>query len=272
MHQTSAPTAEERLAQFRDRRDNTVAGPQGALALVLTHWVQDPGPIDTVPGVWSVAPAPESGLLLTAAESDGIIVDGSVVDGTVVVRSQDSMTPSTLRFDESRTGTVISGPAGVALRVWDAESPAVERFDWIEGYDYDPAWVFQGRYEQLPQQVKFDRSQGGSTQNSSPGVIVVTIGGQEYRLSMLPGGDTLQLVFRDETSGAETYGVGRFLFVRPRPDGSVELDFNRAVLPPCAFSDQFNCPMAPPSNRLAVAVRAGEQFPRYYDQQPAPSA
>ena len=61
------------------------------------------------------------------------------------------------------------------------------------------------------------------------------------------------------TNGDSTYSVGRFLFPTPGDDGTIVLDFNQAVLPPCAFSYAFNCPIPPPQNRLAVPIEAGEK-------------
>ena len=81
-----------------------------------------------------------------------------------------------------------------------------------------------------------------------------------YTLAAFDDGGTLLLVFGDETNGAETYGSGRFLFVQLRDDeGSVVLDFNRAFVPPCGFSAQYNCPLPPASNRFPLPIRAGEK-------------
>ena len=66
-------------------------------------------------------------------------------------------------------------------------------------------------------------------------------------------------MFADATNGDSTYSVGRFLFVVPNEDGTVTLDFNLAVLPPCAFSYNFNCPLPPAQNRFAVPIEAGEK-------------
>ena len=68
------------------------------------------------------------------------------------------------------------------------------------------------------------------------------------------------LVFADLTSGHESYGAGRFLYA-PMPDaqGRVVLDFNRAYNPPCAFTAYATCPLPPDSNRLGLAVTAGEK-------------
>ncbi|MCW2642269.1 MAG: uncharacterized protein JWP76_4575 [Dactylosporangium sp.] len=58
-------------------------------------------------------------------------------------------------------------------------------------------------------------------------------------------------------------GAARFLFVPlPSEAGPVTLDFNRAQLPPCAFSDAFICPLPPRQNILPFAVEAGEQQAR----------
>ena len=61
------------------------------------------------------------------------------------------------------------------------------------------------------------------------------------------------------TSGDETY---RFRFLTLRADGGageIDVDLNRAYLPPCAFSDFYVCPLPPLQNRLTVPVRAGEK-------------
>ena len=73
------------------------------------------------------------------------------------------------------------------------------------------------------------------------------------------------LCFRDATSGRETYGGGRYLLDTVKgadlgeDDGRLVLDFNFAYNPSCAYDPGWVCPLAPPANRLAVAVEAGEK-------------
>lgn len=70
---------------------------------------------------------------------------------------------------------------------------------------------------------------------------------------------SLWAVFADATSGNSSY---RFRFLRPAaPDahGFVTVDFNRALLPPCAFADHFICPFPPLGNTLTIPVTAGER-------------
>ena len=66
-------------------------------------------------------------------------------------------------------------------------------------------------------------------------------------------------VFRDRTSGKETYGAGRFLTVLLNGSNRITLDFNFAYNPPCAFTPFATCPLPPPENWLPFAIPAGEK-------------
>jgi uncharacterized protein len=74
------------------------------------------------------------------------------------------------------------------------------------------------------------------------------------------------LCFRDATSGRESYGGGRYLLDTVKgadlgeDDGRLVLDFNFAYNPSCAYDPGWVCPLAPPANRLPVAVEAGERY------------
>jgi len=96
-----------------------------------------------------------------------------------------------------------------------------------------------------------------------------------YWIDVYGGG--LFLPFRDATSGGETYGAGRYLFdtvkgsdfERIMDDGDttamgygggrIIVDFNYSYNPSCCYDARWVCPLTPPENRLAVAIRAGEQ-------------
>jgi uncharacterized protein len=86
-----------------------------------------------------------------------------------------------------------------------------------------------------------------------------------YWLTAYGGG--IFLAFRDATSGKETYGACRYLLdtVKGADLGSegdrLVLDFNFAYNPSCAYDQKWVCPLAPPPNRLDIAIRAGEKVP-----------
>jgi uncharacterized protein (DUF1684 family) len=82
-------------------------------------------------------------------------------------------------------------------------------------------------------------------------------------------GGGLFVPFRDGTCGQESYGGGRYLTDTVKgtfgrgltvlPDRRVRLDFNYAYNPSCAYDDRWACPLAPPENRVAGPIRAGEE-------------
>jgi uncharacterized protein (DUF1684 family) len=90
------------------------------------------------------------------------------------------------------------------------------------------------------------------------------VGLELYWLHGYGGG--LFLPFRDRTSGRETYGAGRYLLDTVKGadlgmDGDrLVLDFNFAYNPSCAYDPRWVCPLAPPANRLDLAIRAGERI------------
>ena len=104
------------------------------------------------------------------------------------------------------------------------------------------------------------------------GRVEVPLGGSVSRLSLFwisgyAGG--LFLPFRDATNGNETYGAGRYILDTAKGadlgsgsvhSGTIVIDFNFAFHPSCAFDPRWSCPLAPPENRLDVAIRAGERM------------
>ena len=254
----------QRLETFAERRREAALSPQGSLTLINTHWVTEPAVVWGAPGKWSPRDDGGSGLRVEAAGSDGVTVDGSVVDGEALARGRDDSEPSDIRFSETVTATVISGPEGYGLRVFDQNSGDATRFSHIDRYGYNQDWVIKAKWEEIPggslvgfQHLKDD---GHARDEVVPGDIVMEFQGETYTLSAFKAGKALQLVFADATSGVDTYSVGRFLFLAPNPDGTITLDFNYAVLPPCAFSYQYNCPLPPKNNRLPFAITAGEKM------------
>ena len=268
MTETAAPavpqTPEEQFAYFHSRRELAVAQPQGSLALTTTQVIDAAQTVWGVPGTWAPLAEGESGVSLTATAADGIHVDGVLVDGTVTVRGKDDAEPSAIRFSDTVTGFVIAQEGGLyAVRIWDAQSETIQEFGGIDAFDYDPEWVITADWSENPAGTVLGfehlKSDGKTRDEVVPGRITFAKDGVDYDLAAFKSGRALQLVFADATNGDSTYSVGRFLFLAPNADGTITLDFNRAVLPPCAFSYAFNCPLPPKQNRFPFAVEAGEK-------------
>ncbi len=86
--------------------------------------------------------------------------------------------------------------------------------------------------------------------------------GQRYTLYK----DHLSIWFTDETTGKETYEVGRYLEVgteNPDPSHVYTLDFNKAYNPYCAYTPLYSCAIPREEDHLMVPLRVGEM--KYHD-------
>ncbi len=102
------------------------------------------------------------------------------------------------------------------------------------------------------------------------GTVEFMLDGEKYTLKayqskklldVKPGDSSLFIPFRDETSGNETYGGGRYVdCIIPDEGDTVILDFNKAYNPYCAYNPRYSCVIPPEENRLPIAIEAGEKI------------
>lgn len=142
-------------------------------------------------------------------------------------------------------------------------------FTGLRWYPYDPAYRIVAPVEPAPPAWR-------EAPAGADGVVrLERFGRVRFVLAGLPAtldlywvagyGGGVFLPFRDATNGSETYGGGRYLLdtIKGADLGSegdaLVLDFNYAYNPSCCYDDRWVCPLAPPENTLAQAVRAGER-------------
>jgi uncharacterized protein (DUF1684 family) len=136
-----------------------------------------------------------------------------------------------------------------------------------EWFPYDEAYRFIVPLESDTADVTIGSTRDRDRAATRAGWLRFEVAGVPCRVMALrmnePGvsASALDVYFTDATSGHESYRM-RYLEVTPGPVGRYVLDFNRAYNPACAYSPHYNCPIPPPENHLAVAIRAGERKPR----------
>jgi uncharacterized protein (DUF1684 family) len=259
---------------FRQHRAEEIGSPTGWAALVGLHWLTQ--------GEFIVGSDPISGIRLTGPSAPGrlgtLTINGDDVHFRVstgldaFVKGKQvydwDMTAGVAPEDGLKVGglTVVlirRGPK-MALRVWDAKAPNRVAFTGLKWMPIDAKWRLNGRFEPHPAsqpRMKIQNVLGETVEMKNPGAVVFSVGGKEYRLeALLESDDAKELffIFKDGTSNKTTYGAGRYLYTPLPKDGRVDLDFNKAKNPPCAFTDFATCPLPPAKNRLTVAVTAGE--------------
>jgi uncharacterized protein len=109
--------------------------------------------------------------------------------------------------------------------------------------------------------VEIPTTDGKAKPFSRVGRIRFDVDGVPAELTVFKDSDrgSLFIPFRDASAGRDTYEVGRYLEPQARPDGTLDVDFNYAYNPFCAYGEGWSCPIPPEENQLAVTIAAGEK-------------
>jgi uncharacterized protein (DUF1684 family) len=159
---------------------------------------------------------------------------------------------------------LIERAGNLGVRVRDLNNPHRTSFQGLSYFPVSTEWVFDARFEpyEPARRIRIINILGMEQEYESPGAVVFVKDGREWRLDTVleaTGDRELFIMFADATSGHETYGAGRFLYVPLPSAGRTRLDFNKAYNPPCALNDFATCPLPPEQNHLKLRVEAGEK-------------
>jgi hypothetical protein len=200
---------------------------------------------------------------LSARPGVEITANGSAVTELDLKDDNDDNGPTILKLGPLLIN-VVKRSDRIGVRVKDSESQTRSEFKGLEYYPIDPKWRMEARFEpyQPAKTIPITNVLGMTDNETSPGALAFDYAGRIYRIDpILEKGETdLFVMIADETTGNETYGAGRYLYVSP-PDatGKVVVDFNKAYSPPCAFTNFATCPLPPRQNRLPFRIEAGEK-------------
>jgi uncharacterized protein (DUF1684 family) len=151
----------------------------------------------------------------------------------------------------------------------DSPIPAARRDQLLplSYFPIDPSFSAPAELKLVDERPAFEMptSTGKMRKMERVGVLEFSLGGEALTLGAFVEAGTQRVTrlfvpFSDRTTGTETYSAGRYLDLDPTSTGLYEVDFNRAYNPYCAYNESYDCPFPPPSNRLKVAVRAGERM------------
>jgi uncharacterized protein (DUF1684 family) len=148
------------------------------------------------------------------------------------------------------------------VRLRDPNGEPARAFEGFHWFAYDERFRVAGRFikDPTPHQVKIPNQLGDEETYTTEGIVEFTLDGRTITMRPMttrPG--RLYFIFRDGTSGKETYETARFLYSDLKDDGTTVLEFNQAYNPPCSFNPYTTCPLPPKENRLTVRILAGEK-------------
>lgn len=141
-------------------------------------------------------------------------------------------------------------------------------FHPLKYYDVNPDYVFKSNLYMYPQKdtVKVFGTKGEERKAVRFGYVNINYKNKIYKINVYKGWtknnqEYYSIWFTDETTGKETYGVGRYLDfdMNPDPDYLYTIDFNLAYNPYCAYSPKYSCAIPTKEDHIGLAVEAGEK-------------
>jgi uncharacterized protein len=228
---------QDAIVKWRAGREQELKADGGWLTVTGLFWLKEgANRIDGVPGVFEFH------------------------NGRTLFRSAE-LPPNKPVTEGDLTLTVIERAGRYGVRVKDKRSPRRREFTGMRWFPVRESYRIEAKFVAQPKQLSVPNIIGSHFDMASPGYVVFRIDGRELRLQPVieEGEKELFFIFRDQTAGKETYPGGRFLYTDLPRDGKVELDFNKAENPPCAFTPYATCPLPPPGNTLPVRIEAGEK-------------
>ena len=234
------------------------------------------------PGINNVGSASSNAIVLprsTPSSAGRFVLTGDRVrfepqpGVTATLKGMPLAGPIEMKHDEAKDGPDEIQVSGIGLwvhlsgerrtiRMRDDRGEVARSFAGFHWFPIDEKYRVTGRFikDPMPQDVHIPNQLGDDTVYKTEGVVEFTLNGQTVRLRpMTTRPNRFYFIFRDGTSGTETYGTARFLYSDLRSDGTTVLDFNQAYNPPCSFNPFTTCPLPPQENRLKVRIPAGEK-------------
>lgn len=252
----------QEIEAWRAQREAALKADGGWLTVAGLFWLKEggnpAGSADTNRVVLPRGPA-QFGVF----ELHGAGVTFRASDGRVTPMRPDTAGSPTIVSSGDLTMFVIQRGSRLGIRLKDNKSELRSHFKGLRWFPVNERYRIEAKFVPYnpPKMIAVPDVLGDTSQSPCPGYVAFTLGGKEYRLEPMSEGRSLFFVFKDLTSGKETYPSGRFLYTPAPKDGKVVLDFNRAENPPCAFTPYATCPLPPKQNRLAVRIEAGEMGP-----------
>ncbi len=249
------------IASWRTAYEASLKAPSGWLAVAGLFWLHDgENVVGSDPLSDIVTPARTAKRVGVLKLTGGSVLFTPVTGTPKTLQSDNPGPPDVVDLDGvAMTIIVRGGKLGVRLR--DPEAQTRREYTGSHWFPVDGKWRFHAKWTASPpgKTITITNILGMTSQEPTPGFAEFDLAGQHLRLEPVIEDGDLFFMFKDATTGQSTYGAGRFLHAAMPKDGAVDLDFNKAYNPPCAFTAFSTCPLPPRQNALPIAIEAGEK-------------
>ena len=141
-------------------------------------------------------------------------------------------------------------------------------FKSLDFFKFDSTYVVTATLKRTPNTEWFKMKTTTSRESEERifGILTFQLKEKTFSLNVYQGKelmkdedfkDYLFLPFLDNTNGDTTYGGGRNIDLRIPEGDTIEIDFNKAYNPYCAYNERYSCPIVPRENYLDTKIEAG---------------
>ena len=144
----------------------------------------------------------------------------------------------------------------------------LKNFKGLDFFKFDSSFAVKASLKRTPDTEWFNMKTTTDRLSKERvfGVLSFELHGKSFELNVYQGQELMEtekykdylfLPFIDNTNGSSSYAGGRYIDLRI-PDGdTIEIDFNSAYNPYCAYNEKYSCPIVPRVNYLDLEVEAG---------------
>ncbi len=269
---TSIRPYADQIRTFREEQEADLKKDEGWLSLVGLFWLHagdnSIGSAKTADVVLPETVSPHSvgkiefikgKVIIALDDTSSATVNDTKVVGNPTLNPDISGNPDKVKMGTVTMMVIVRGNR-TGIRMSDTASKARTEFKGMKWFKPSQEYRIIAKFHSYnpPHKLLITNVLGDTSPVSSPGFVTFRVKGHECRLETQSAGKGLFINFHDLTSGKETYPAGRFLETDGPINGVVVVDFNRAINPPCAFTNFATCPLAPRANYLNVRIPAGE--------------
>jgi uncharacterized protein (DUF1684 family) len=190
-----------------------------------------------------------------------IMQQGKPVSGSILLKEPNQLPANEIVIGDVRLVVHVSGER-LSLRVRDPHGELASSFVGFTWFPIDPGYRVVARFvpDAEPRQMPVLNTFNDVDTYPTEGIVEFQLNGQTLRLRpFTTRPKRFYFVFRDASSGQDTYETARFLYSDLLDNGTTVLDFNEAYNPPCAFNPYTTCPIPLRENVLPVKILAGEK-------------
>jgi uncharacterized protein (DUF1684 family) len=144
----------------------------------------------------------------------------------------------------------------------------LKTFKSLEFYPVDLKYCITAKFKRTPNEKPFNMATttGRKAVYVKYGEVTFSLNGKPFKLDIFQSPDLIKeeeykdylfLPFTDNTNGETSYAGGRYIDMKQPKGDTIQIDFNKAYNPYCAYNHDYSCPIPPSQNFVDADIKAG---------------